>query len=87
MKTKQLLIFGAIFVVLAVVILLFENPFGQSEYEKKVETAMPPVSELQCGAGCENRNRRYRPKPQRFQSRMAVGVWLLWITIQRMVKV
>ena len=41
MKTKQLLIFGAIFVVLAVVILLFENPFGQSEYEKKVETAMP----------------------------------------------
>ena len=41
MKTKQLLIFGAIFVVLAIVILLFENPFGQSEYEKKVETAMP----------------------------------------------
>lgn len=41
MKTKQLLIFGAIFVVLAIVILLFENPFGQSDYEKKVETAMP----------------------------------------------
>lgn len=41
MKTKQLLILGAIFIVLAVVILLFENPFGQSEYEKKVETAMP----------------------------------------------
>ena len=41
MKTKQLLILGAIFVVLAIVILLFENPFGQSEYEKKVETAMP----------------------------------------------
>ncbi|MCY4570092.1 MAG: DUF4340 domain-containing protein, partial [Candidatus Poribacteria bacterium] len=40
MKTK-LLILGAIFVVLAIVILLFENPFGQSEYEKKVETAMP----------------------------------------------
>ena len=41
MKTKQLFILGAIFVVLAIVILLFENPFGQSEYEKKVETAMP----------------------------------------------
>ena len=41
MKTKQLLILGAIFVVLAMLVLLFENPFGQSEYEKKVETAMP----------------------------------------------
>ncbi len=41
MKTKQLLILGAIFVVLVVVVLLFENPFGQSEYEKKVETAIP----------------------------------------------
>ena len=41
MKTKQLLILGAIFVVLAVIVLLLENPFGQSEYEKKVETAMP----------------------------------------------
>ncbi len=41
MKTKQLLILGAIFVVLALLILIFENPFGQSEYEKKVETAMP----------------------------------------------
>ena len=41
MKTKQLLILAAIFVVLAIVILLFENPFGQSEYEKKVETATP----------------------------------------------
>ena len=41
MKTKQLFILGAIFVVLAIIILLFENPFGQSEYEKKVETAMP----------------------------------------------
>ena len=41
MKTKQLLIFGAIFVVLAIVVLIFENPFEQSEYEKKVETAMP----------------------------------------------
>ncbi len=41
MKTKQFLILGAIFVVLAVIVLLFENPFGQSEYEKKVETAIP----------------------------------------------
>ena len=41
MKTKQLLILGAIFIVLVIVVLLFENPFGQSEYEKKVETAMP----------------------------------------------
>lgn len=41
MRTKQLLILAAIFVVLALVVLLFENPFGQSEYEKKVETAMP----------------------------------------------
>ena len=41
MRTKQLLILGAIFVVLAIIILLFENPFGQSEYEQKVETAMP----------------------------------------------
>ena len=41
MKTKQLLIFGAIFVVLAIVVLILENPFGQSEYEKKIETAAP----------------------------------------------
>ncbi len=41
MKTKQLLILGIIFVVLVVVVLIFENPFGQSEYEKKVETATP----------------------------------------------
>ena len=41
MKTKQLLIFGAIFVVLAIVVLILENPFGQSEYEKKIETAVP----------------------------------------------
>ena len=41
MKTKQLLILAAIFVVLAIVALVFENPFGQSEYEKKVETATP----------------------------------------------
>ena len=41
MKTKQLIIFGAIFIVLAAVILIFENPFEQSEYEKRVETAVP----------------------------------------------
>ena len=41
MKTKQLLILGGVFVVLILVVLLFENPFGQSEYKKKVQTAMP----------------------------------------------
>ena len=41
MKTKQLLILGAVFVVLAIIVLLFENPFGQTEYQKKVETALP----------------------------------------------
>ena len=41
MKTKQILILGCIFVVLAIVVLVFENPFGKSEYEKKVETATP----------------------------------------------
>ncbi|MDE0400485.1 MAG: DUF4340 domain-containing protein [Candidatus Poribacteria bacterium] len=41
MKTKQLLILGGVLVVLAIVVLVFENPFGKSEYEKKVETAIP----------------------------------------------
>ncbi len=41
MKTKKLLIFAAVFVGLALVILVFENPFGQSEYQKKVRTAVP----------------------------------------------
>ena len=41
MKTKQLLILGAIFAILAIVVLILENPFGQSEYEKKIETAIP----------------------------------------------
>ena len=41
MKTKQLLILGCIFVVLAIVVIVFENPFGKTEYEKKVEAAMP----------------------------------------------
>ena len=41
MKTKQLLILGGVFVFLLLVVLIFENPFGQNEYEKKVETATP----------------------------------------------
>lgn len=41
MKKKQLLILGCVFVVLAIVVLIFENPFGKSAYEKKVETATP----------------------------------------------
>ena len=41
MKTKQLLILGGVFVVLAIVVLALENPFGKSKHEKKVETATP----------------------------------------------
>ena len=41
MKTKQLLILGCIFVVLAIVVLVFENPFGKSPQQKKAETATP----------------------------------------------
>ena len=41
MKTKQLLILGCVFVVLATVVLVLENPFGKSAYDKKVETATP----------------------------------------------
>ena len=41
MKTKQLLILGGVFVFLLLVVIIFENPFGKSEYEKKVETATP----------------------------------------------
>ncbi|MCY3740159.1 MAG: DUF4340 domain-containing protein [Candidatus Poribacteria bacterium] len=41
MKTKQLLILGGVFVLLLLVVLIFENPFGKSEHEKKVETATP----------------------------------------------
>ena len=41
MKTKQLLILGCIFIVLAIVVFVFENPFGKSEYQLKVETATP----------------------------------------------
>ena len=41
MKTKQLLILGGVFVFLLLVVLIFENPFGKSEHEKKIETATP----------------------------------------------
>ena len=41
MKTKQLLILGGVFVVLAIVVLVLENPFGKSAYDKKIETATP----------------------------------------------
>ncbi len=41
MKTKQLLILGGVLVVLAIVVLALENPFGKSAYDKKVETATP----------------------------------------------
>ncbi len=39
MKKKQLLILGGIFVFLLLVVLIFENPFRKSEYQKKVEEA------------------------------------------------
>ena len=41
MKAKQLLILGGVFVFLLLVVLIFENPFGKSEHEKRVETAIP----------------------------------------------
>lgn len=39
MKKKQLLILGGIFVLLLLVVLIFENPFRKSEYQKKIEEA------------------------------------------------
>ena len=39
MKKKQLLTLGGIFVFLLLLILIFENPFRKSEYEKKVDEA------------------------------------------------
>ena len=39
MEKKKLLILGSIFVFLLLVVLIFENPFRQSEYEKKIEEA------------------------------------------------
>ena len=41
MKTKQLLILGGVFVFLVLVVLIFENPLGKSEHEKKLEAATP----------------------------------------------
>ena len=41
MKAKQLLTLGGVFVFLLLVVLIFENPFGKSEHEKKLETAAP----------------------------------------------
>ena len=41
MKTKQLLILGGVFVFLLLVVLIFENPFGKSDQEKKLEAATP----------------------------------------------
>ena len=39
MKTKQLLVLVGILVVLGLLVLIFENPFGKSEAEKKAEAA------------------------------------------------
>ena len=39
MKTKQLLVLIGVFVVLGLLVLLLENPFGKSEEQKKVEEA------------------------------------------------
>ena len=39
MKTKQLLVLIGVLVVLALLVLIFENPFGKSEEQKKVEEA------------------------------------------------
>lgn len=44
MKTKQLLILVGILVVLGLLVLLLENPFGKSEYQKQVEAAAPLFS-------------------------------------------
>ena len=39
MKTKQLLVLVGVLVVLGLLVLIFENPFGKSEEQKKVEDA------------------------------------------------
>lgn len=41
MKTKQLLVLVGVLVVLGLLVLTLENPFGKSEREKKVEAALP----------------------------------------------
>ena len=46
MKKKQLLILGSIFVFLLLVVLIFENPFRKSEYQKKVEEATALFSDF-----------------------------------------
>ena len=39
MKTKQLLVLVGVLVVLGLLVLIFENPFGKNESEKKIEAA------------------------------------------------
>lgn len=39
MKNRQLQVLGGIFVLLLLVVLIFENPFKKSEYQKKIEAA------------------------------------------------
>ena len=39
MKNRQLQVLGGIFVLLLLVVLIFENPFRKSEYQKKIEAA------------------------------------------------
>ena len=39
MKTKQLLVLVGVLIVLGLLVLIFENPFGKTEQQKKVETA------------------------------------------------
>ena len=46
MKTKQLLVLIGVLVVLGLLVLMLENPFGKSEREKKVEAALPLVPDF-----------------------------------------
>ena len=46
MKIKQLLVLIGVLVVLGLLVLIFENPFGKSEEQKKVEEAGLAVSIL-----------------------------------------
>ena len=41
MKKKQLLILGGVFVLSLLLVLILENPFQKSEYQKKIEEATP----------------------------------------------
>ncbi|MCZ6678703.1 MAG: DUF4340 domain-containing protein, partial [Candidatus Poribacteria bacterium] len=47
MKTKQLLVLVSILVVLGLLVLILENPFGKSEREKKIEGAKPMFPSFQ----------------------------------------